>query len=242
MRILMLINPAASQAGSLLFPLTILAMVRLSVKHGNSSITTFAYSLYGAMLCQKFGDIERGYRFGILGISLVEKLNANSLKCRVHYLFNSTIRHFKEPATKTITPLLEGMQIGLEVGDLEFASYSAWNYNKNNFLIGQNLETIEFQIIQYIDLIKNSLNVEVLATSLEAIRQTILDLKGESLYGNNLSNLDKNREQIVDILKDNTTNLSIVYLSKTIFCYLFNNYPEAIKTSSIQKHLKQLIY
>ncbi len=230
MRILMLINPAASQAGSLLFPLTILAMVRLSVKYGSSPITTFAYSLYGAMLCQKFGDIERGYRFGILGISLVEKLNANSLKCRVHYLFNSTIRHFKEPAKKTITPLIEGMQIGLEAGDIEFASYSAWNYNKNNFLIGQNLETIEFQIIQYIDLIKHNLNVEVLATSLEAIRQTILDLKGESLDANNLSNIDNN---IVDILKDNTTNLSIVYLGKTILCYLFNNYPEAIQAASL---------
>ncbi|MGB6296347.1 MAG: AAA family ATPase [Rivularia sp. (in: cyanobacteria)] len=231
MRILMLINPAASQAGSLLFPLTILAMVRLSVKYGNSSITTFAYSLYGAMLCQKFGDIERGYRFGILGISLVEKLNANSLKCRVHYLFNSTIRHFKEPAKKTVTPLLEGMQSGLEVGDIEFASYSAWNYNKNNFLIGNNLETIEFQIIQYIDLIKNNLNVEVLATSLEAIRQTILDLKGESLYAKDLTNIDHNREQIIDILKDNTTNLSIVYLGNTILCYLFNKNPEAIETA-----------
>ncbi len=114
MQILMLINPAASQAGSLFFPLTILAMVRLSVRYGNSEFSTYGYCIYGAMLCDKFGKIEEGYRFGKLGLLVLEKFNSKSLKCKVYNLFNSMIWHFKEPVKQMIAPALEGMQSGLE--------------------------------------------------------------------------------------------------------------------------------
>ena len=95
MQILMLIAPAASMSGSLYFPLTVLAMIRLSVKYGNCGAAAFAYDAYGAMLCDRFGDIEEGYRFGHLSISVLDKMNANSLKCKIYFLFNAMIGHFK---------------------------------------------------------------------------------------------------------------------------------------------------
>ncbi len=100
MKMLMFITPVASQSGSLLFPLMALAMVRLSVKYGNCTFSSTAYSLYGAMLCDKFGDISSGYRFGKLGIKLLSKTNAYSLKGKVYMIFNTMIKHFKEPVSR----------------------------------------------------------------------------------------------------------------------------------------------
>jgi len=136
MKILMLVNPAASQAGSLLFPLTILAMVRLSVKYGNSEFSTYGYCIYGAMLCDKFGQIEGGYRFGNNGLLVLHKFNSNFLKCKVYNLFNSMIWHFKEPVNQMIAPALEGIQSGLETGDIQSASYINWLLAINLFLCG----------------------------------------------------------------------------------------------------------
>ena len=61
MHILMLLAACACIGGSLYFPLAVFAMVRLSVKYGNCGAAAFAYDAYGAILCEKFGDIEKGY-------------------------------------------------------------------------------------------------------------------------------------------------------------------------------------
>ncbi|MDY6898027.1 MAG: ATP-binding sensor histidine kinase [Cyanobacteriota bacterium] len=228
MQILMLVNPAASQAGSLLFPLTVFAMVRLSVKYGNSEFSTYGYSIYGAMLCQRFGDIEAGYRFGILAINVLNKLQGNSsLKCRTYYVLNSMIRHFKEPAIKTVSPLKEALHSGLETGDLQFASYSAWTINKNIFLSGENLDYLLQRLIQYLELM-HKLQLESVTVVLEAIKYNLLILQCHSFdkyisVGNNF-----NEAEMLSKLGINTTWLSIFYNCKTVVNYFLKNYVEAI--------------
>ncbi|MGD1909487.1 MAG: AAA family ATPase, partial [Rivularia sp. (in: cyanobacteria)] len=233
MQILMLVNPAASQAGSLLFPLTILAMVRLSVKYGNSEFSTYGYSIYGAMLCQKFGDIEVGYKFGLLAINLLNKNQGySSLKCRAYYVFNSMIRHFKEPVLKTISPLMEGMHSGLETGDLQFASYSAWTINKNLFLAGSNLDYLLKQLMQNIDLM-HKLRLESLAVVIQAIKRSIFNLQGNSFNKYVLVKDDLSESDILPKLGINTTWLSIFYNCQTIVNYFFNNYAEVIENARL---------
>jgi len=228
MQILMLVNPAASQAGSLLFPLTVFAMVRLSVKYGNSEFSTYGYSIYGAMLCQRFGDIEAGYRFGILAINVLNKLQANSsLKCRTYYVLNSMIRHFKEPAIKTVSPLKEALHSGLETGDLQFASYSAWTINKNIFLSGENIDYLLQRLIQYLELM-HKLQLESVTVVLKAIEYNLLILQCKSF--DKYISVDNylNETEMLSKLGINTTWLSIFYNCKTIVNYFLNNYVEAI--------------
>ena len=238
MQILTLLTPAASQVGSLYFPLAVLALVQLSVKYGNSPFAAYGYNLYGAILCDKFGDIEGGYKFGRLGIELLNKMDAESLKCKVNNLFNSMICYFKEPAKTTIKPLYENIHIGLDTGDIEYASYSAFHLSEHLFLIGENLDVIENKIVKYIDIIEK-LNAEVVAITIKAIRQRILDFQEPSQKRLFLEGEVFNESQDVSSLGNNTSFLSTVSVGKTILSYFFSDYAEAIKNACLTQKYQE---
>lgn len=228
MRILMMIIPAASQAGSLLFPLSVLTIVKLSVKHGNSPAAAFGYTVYGAILCDKFGDIATGYKFGSLGLKLLEKMNANFLKCKIYFLFNGAIKHFQDPIITTINSLTEAMQAGLSTGDLEYIGYNAWVASENLFLSGVNLDTVESQITKYIKQ-AHQLNLNLNALSLCIFLQKVLNLQGKSFHKIALIGDAFNEvESIQTFVGKGETVLGGLYASKAVLAYLFDDYAQAI--------------
>ena len=84
-----LVSPAYITA-PLLLPLVILEMVNLSVSYGNAPLSAFAYSLYGLVLSGVVQDIETGFKFGQLALSIVDLFNANYLKTKVFYTVGVT--------------------------------------------------------------------------------------------------------------------------------------------------------
>ncbi|MEM1393019.1 MAG: AAA family ATPase [Cyanobacteria bacterium P01_H01_bin.150] len=234
-QILVLITPAASMAGSLLLPLAVLSMVRLSAKHGNSDVSTYAYSLYGAMLCDKFGAIQEGYRFGQLGLSVLNNISADLLKCKVFYVFNTMLRHFKEPLKLTIPLLQEGIQNGLENGDIEFVGYSNWNLSNNLFLCGTNLEYVDKQLNRNIELMQK-LNLESLALVISLMKQAVLKLSNIAL--SNCHNFYE-KDSITNKLGDNATWLSIYHNCKTILNYFFQDYTKAIENARLTEKYQE---
>lgn len=238
MQILMLIAPAASMGGSLYFPLAVLAMVRLSVKYGNSPAAAMGYGLYGAMLCDKFGDIERGYRFGRLSILVLDKMSASSLKCKIYFMFNAMIGHFKEPVNQTILSMQEGIQNGIETGDIEFASYSAWNISKNLFLSGNNLELVDKKITQYIELMQK-LKLTSVALIIKVMKQSLQNLQHNSFSKFSLVGNSFDEVEMVALFEENATWFSIFHNCKTILSYFFNDYTRAIENAQLTEKYQE---
>ncbi len=54
-----------------LFLLVVLKMVDLLIEYGNMMLAPFAYAAYGIILCGVVLDIEAGYQFGQLALSLL---------------------------------------------------------------------------------------------------------------------------------------------------------------------------
>lgn len=229
-KILMLLTPIASQAGSLHFPLTVMAVVRLSVKYGNSSAAALGYSLYGAILCDKLGDIEGGYRFGQLGLAVLDKMNNNSLKSKILHIFNTMIRHFKVPLKETIIPLQEGIQIGLEVGDIEFGSFCTTYVSIQLFMTGKNLEELDIKLQGFSDLLRQ-LTLEIPILAINILRQVCLNLLGRSPQKNMLVLGDSNEVEILTILGQNYSWLIYFHICKSMLCYLFQDYKQAIESA-----------
>jgi len=71
-------------------------------------------------------DVESGYRFGRLALDLVQKLGAKETQCRVHSVVHAFVAHWKEHVRDMLVPLRSAYQSGLETGDFQFASYSAF--------------------------------------------------------------------------------------------------------------------
>ncbi|CAH2400496.1 putative Histidine kinase [Mesorhizobium ventifaucium] len=104
-------------------------MGNVSLRHGNSDTSPYAYTAVGTVLGLYFGDYEAGFRFGLLGLDLVEQPGMDRLKARVYLAFGnlakSSPRH-----VRTGRPLAQRVfETAQQVGDLTYAVLS-----RNNLL------------------------------------------------------------------------------------------------------------
>ncbi|MBW4509507.1 MAG: AAA family ATPase [Scytonematopsis contorta HA4267-MV1] len=239
MPILMFVTNAASQGGyALLFVLCVSTMVRLSVNYGNSPVSAFAYGVYGSILSDKFGDIETGYRFGQLAVDLVLKINDNSLKSKVFFIFNGMIRHLKDHLKDTNADLLEGMNSGLENGDIEFGSYCAAVRVLNLFFNGVNLDELDTQLLRYIDCTRK-LKLEALVAGVSIFRETSLNLQARTSHITELLGESFDESKMMHLVENNVSYQGYYHFCKSFLYYLFSDYksalPHAQKTAELHK-------
>ncbi|MCL1467681.1 trifunctional serine/threonine-protein kinase/ATP-binding protein/sensor histidine kinase [Argonema galeatum] len=233
LRILMsLVSPAVAAKPEIL-PLTVLAQVNLSIEHGHSALAAFAYAFYGVMVCAS-GDIDTGYHASQLALKLLDKFDANSLKCKIYNLFNGLIRPWKEHLKNTLQPFQESMQSGLETGDIEYAGYSATSYCTSLFLTGERLDIVEQQQRQYVDLALK-LKQDYSIYYIKMLHQLTLNLQKEAdgkcqLVG---ESFDETEMLPVFIETNNRILLFIAYLAKTILFYLFKEPKNAVANASL---------
>ncbi|MEA5574722.1 serine/threonine-protein kinase PknK, partial [Calothrix sp. UHCC 0171] len=118
----------------LLFPFVILTQVKLSINHGNTALSAVGYNSYAILLSNILGDLDGAYDFGQLALQLVAKLNARFIQAKVNVAFAAFIIHCKAQFRGSLTLNIEGVQAGIEIGDLEFVGLNAyglcqWSYH-----------------------------------------------------------------------------------------------------------------
>ncbi len=104
-------------------------MGNVSLRYGNSDTSPYAFTAVGTVLGLYFGNYEAGFRFGLLGLDLVEQPGMDRLKARVYLAFGnlakSSPRH-----VRTGRPLAQRVfEMAQQVGDLTYAVLS-----RNNLL------------------------------------------------------------------------------------------------------------
>ncbi|MDZ8093530.1 MAG: AAA family ATPase [Nostoc sp. DedQUE05] len=214
-------------AKPMLLPLKIFTMIEICIKYGNSPQAAVAYSLYGLFLCS-IGAIEDGYQFGKLAVQLLEKFQTKELKSRVYLTFSLFIKHWKDSIKSTLNLFLEGLQSGLETGNLEYVGYCANCYCQFLFWSGENLENAVLEADKYCDLMQQ-IKQEVSLVWGNIWRQTVLNLQGEAanpccLIGKHFHEV----EMLPTLIETNNINgICYVYLAKTLLAYLFGEYESA---------------
>ncbi|MDJ0726243.1 MAG: AAA family ATPase, partial [Prochloraceae cyanobacterium] len=234
MRILIAVIPATFVAMPEFFPLTVFQMVNLSIEYGNIPLSICGYSSYGLIHCAVLGDIDAGYRYGKLGLKLLNTLNATDRKAQTHLIFNTFIRHWKEHIKETIEPLAEGIQSGLETGKIEDACYCAAHYCGYLLLSGTPLSSVVKNQTEYIEMLKkNQQQVQMyqakiwgqVGSNLLAASETPYQLTG-NLF---------NEETMLPLLIESNNKLAVfaMYLNKSLLSYLFRRYSESKKNAFI---------
>ena len=64
-------------------------MGNLSLKHGNSDASCYAYTAVGNVLGLTFGDYQAGFRFGQVGLDLADQPGMERLRARVYLAFGN---------------------------------------------------------------------------------------------------------------------------------------------------------
>ncbi|MDF5730601.1 MAG: AAA family ATPase [Rhizonema sp. PD38] len=240
MRILSGMVSAVHLAIPELLPLIVFKQVNLSVKYGNTAISCYAYATYGVILSgETIGDIETGYRFGQLALLLLDKFNAQELKARTLLIVNYFIRHWKEHLRESLTPLRDAYSIGLETGDLEYASYSACVYCYYSYLLGKELATIEREMAMYSHTLSQLKQTTAFYYN-QLTRQLVLNLMGRSENKCRLVGESYDEVKMLPIhLEANTGNIChAIYFYKLVLGYLFQDYQQALENAQlVEKHL-----
>jgi PAS domain S-box-containing protein len=244
MRILSDVFSAAYLAAPKLFPLLVLKQVNLSIKYGNTTVSTYAYATYGLIISgEAVGDIETGYQFGQLALRLVDKFNAKELKTRTLFIVNYFIKHWKEHLRETLNPLRDAYLIGLETGDLEYAAYAACVYSYHSYVLGKNLATVEREMAMYSSAL-SQLGQETAFYYNQLNRQVVLNLMGRAEDKCRLVGESYDEVKMLPLhLKANAQNIChSLYFYKLVLGYLFQNYQQALENAKlVEKYLDSAV-
>jgi Predicted ATPase len=215
--------------GSIVF-----TMINICIKYGNSSLSTFAYSFYGLLLCTSIDSIESGYKFGKIGIKLLKKMNIREVKTKTYEVFYGHIKHWISHARETIDPLQEAVQYGLETGDLEYASYAAIYTSVYSLFVGEPLNEVCNKQTTYINLLV-SLKQHYFSYAIIIWRQLGWKLLNKSDNEcRAIGNFFDEEAMLPLFIESNNGSLFFsTYLSKSIFSYLLQNYAEAVSYAKL---------
>jgi PAS domain S-box-containing protein len=122
--VLVAVQPAALFTDENLLCLVTGRMANLSLEHGNSDGSCFAYVWLGAILGWYFGDYGAGFRFGKLGVDLVEQRGLDRFKARVCCSFANVVSPWTCHARTGLQWLRRAFDAAHKTGDLTFAAYA----------------------------------------------------------------------------------------------------------------------
>ena len=126
-----------------LFRLVVSRMATLSLEHGNGDGSCLAYAWLGGVLGTYFGEYQAGFRFGRLGLDLVEKHGLDRFRARVYLVFAVHVAHWTQPLQTSRAFLRRAFDAAQDVGDLSYAAYSCIDLITNRIATGDSLSDIE---------------------------------------------------------------------------------------------------
>jgi PAS domain S-box-containing protein len=104
--------------------LVVARIVNLSLEHGNSDGSCLAYVHLGWFIGPRFGDHQAAFRFGKLGLDLVEKRGLQRSRARVSQCFGYFVNPWSRHMRTGLELLRRSFPAAQEAGDLKYAVYS----------------------------------------------------------------------------------------------------------------------
>jgi predicted ATPase len=211
-------------------------MVNLSINYGNAAWSPLGYATYGHILCGVVQDIELGYRFGKLALSLAERLNTKKGNTKALMLSSLLVMHWKIHLRNTIPMLVEAYQNGVEAGDFEFAGYGLCSACFHSFFVGEELTQLEQKTADYSQALRQ-IRREIPSNWIAMLWQTMLNLLGRSENPSRLIGSVYDEEQALPhtIAVKDRTGIHYFYLYKIILCYLFGEYYQAAQCAVLAR-------
>ena len=167
MDVLTMLTSPALFTGENLFRLVVCRMATLSLEHGNSNGSCLAYVWLGSVLGMVFGDYQTGFRFGRLGLDLVEKPGLGRFRARVYLVFAVHVVNWTQRLSLGRDFLRRAFAAAQEAGDLPHVAYSCVDLVTNYLASGDPLADTEREA----------------ATGLEFVRKMSFGLVSDCMTG-----------------------------------------------------------
>jgi predicted ATPase/signal transduction histidine kinase len=234
MVILSSVISAAYQVAPNLLPLIILAHVDLSVQHGNAPESAYGYVMYGLIQVSKLDEVEIGYRFGLLGVNLLQHIHAPKLYAKTIFGFNSSLRHWKEATKDTLSGYLQAYGSGLETGDFEYVALSLLCYSYTAYFSGQELSSLK-QAIEVHRKVMQQFRQDSYVRIQSIYYQLVLNLLEPAAVPDRLYSQHYDEEAMIQhhLEANQTLTLYQVYFCKMLLSFLFQRYEQALENARL---------
>ena len=153
--------------------LVICRMVNLSLEHGNSDGSCFAYVWFAIIAGPRFGNYKDGFRFGRLGYDLVEQRGLKRFQARTYMSFGDIVLPWTRHVLAGRDLVRRAFDAANEIGDVTFAGYCCDHLIKNMLAAGDQLVEVQREAengLQYAQKVRFGLVVDHIKAQLGLIR------------------------------------------------------------------------
>ena len=216
--------------------LIILKSMKLLLKYGNNSISIRTYACYGLVLVGIKGDINSAYEFARVSLILLKRFKLKEQEASIIQAVYGHVMHWKEPLNQIIPFFLDGYNIGIETGSLEYAACNAVHYIGNSFFIGKELLS-SYEETRYFKERVGQFFSKRTVHYIQLWQQVILNLlkiKDDPglLFGEAYD--ENNMLEFYQSINDKTA-IFILYAHKLILYYLFEDPVKAVESANIAR-------
>ncbi len=148
-------------------------MVNLSLEHGNSDASCYAYALVGAVLGSEFGDYGASSRFGKLGLDLVQLRGLDRFEAGVYLVLAIDIIPWTQPIRGGRSLTQRAFDAAERLGDRTFAGYSCAIKVFDLIAAGDPLRDVQIEAEARLDFVRklsSGLQVDIITPPLQLIR------------------------------------------------------------------------
>jgi predicted ATPase len=156
-----------------LLALVICRMVNLSLEHGNSDSSCFAYVWFAIIAGPRFGNYRDGFRFGRLGYELVEQRGLTRYQARTYMSFGNIVMPWAKHALGGRDLVRRAFDAAYRIGDLTFASYCCCELITNFLTVGDPLAEVQPEAenaLAFVQKARFGLIVDIVIVQVELIR------------------------------------------------------------------------
>ncbi|WP_163998205.1 AAA family ATPase [Pyxidicoccus caerfyrddinensis] len=179
MRLLMHAGVAAWFSDPPLFSFIYTRMLNLSLEHGNSVYSAYAYVCFGIIFGEVRGDFASGHPFSRLGVELSRRSANPREECRVLSAFLFYMHHWREPLRSALPLLRRGIDAGLESGEPQFVAYLLASTAFTRLRMGTELGRVRTEVESGLAFDRKS-GQHAMADVHLAIRQAVRCLQGRT--------------------------------------------------------------
>ncbi len=171
--------PCAFAARPAFYPLFTLKAANLSLQHGNTDNSSFAYGNYALMLVSRIGDIPTAVQLSEMSLKLNEKFGNRRLYGKLLHLYGARVNFWRCHIATNLPVLERAIAACLEVGDLVFAGNLAFNAVWQTIEKGAVLEDVQTLSGKYAALARKSHN-DAVYELIQVEKQFVVSLRGKT--------------------------------------------------------------
>lgn len=206
-----------------------LNIFKMTLKHGNSNVSPFAYVIYGSALCAIFKDYKTGNKFGQMALKANDKFGGPEMTAKVLLYFNNAINIWVNPIGQSMEYTRKGIKSALETGDLNYAIYHIQVLIIFMLAGGRSLNEIADECDRYFEFVEQTHDVGAL-NYLISVKQFIKCVTGMTWDFHSLNDDQFQEAHHIENMKKDDIKIILCrhYLIKMRLLYIVEEFDGAI--------------